>query len=393
MLCLADGTYAQSIAPRVNGTAGKPITIRALNDGRVTIDGQGARKPLNLGEGTGGGNWFVIDGLVLRNGTEHVAIVRGSNNVLRRVSVYDADTNANSQPLLLWGNDNLVEDCIVGGTGRFMIDMFQSSGNTVRRCFVQWEEWQGKNFCGIHWPGVFGLGVYNASNSVVENNIVYGRAVTNIIVQANHATAAANNNQVLGNISVLAGKNYDGSLWHYGSSTWPQVTRPQPTNNPYGAPCNDNVIDWSWPGQRVGIQLFGQGAMQGNVFRDNLAANNAGLGFSANNPGGGVWSGNVVDRLTLYGNGSDAPSADGGKGSQIRLATGLPASAVTNLRMVPLPAGRAQGEGARLEYRYVDRVLTDTPILPWPMEARALSELGVSVTGIWQENARLGEGN
>ncbi len=38
-----------------------------------------------------------------------------------------------------------------------------------------------------------------------------------------------------------------------------------------------------------------------------------------------------------------------------------------------------QGEGARFQYRYVDRTLTEQPLWPWPMESRIQSELGVSV--------------
>ncbi len=39
-----------------------------------------------------------------------------------------------------------------------------------------------------------------------------------------------------------------------------------------------------------------------------------------------------------------------------------------------------QGEGARLTHRYVDGVLTDQPLWPWPMEERIQREMGLSVT-------------
>ena len=38
------------------------------------------------------------------------------------------------------------------------------------------------------------------------------------------------------------------------------------------------------------------------------------------------------------------------------------------------------GEGARLTHRYVDGVLTNEPLWPWPMEDRIQAELGFSVT-------------
>ena len=52
VLCLKDGTYTGGeqmlqFAAK-SGTAGNPITVRAINDGAVTIDGQFNRRPLRL---------------------------------------------------------------------------------------------------------------------------------------------------------------------------------------------------------------------------------------------------------------------------------------------------------------------------------------------------------
>ncbi len=389
VLCLNDGTYNEAIAPRTNGTQAAPITIRAVHDGKATIDGQGVRRPVQLGSNNQAyGDWFVIEGLVLRNGTDAVLHVRADNNVFRRVSVYDADTDVNSQPLLLWGSNNTVEDCIVGGTGRFMVDVYggggvTANGNTVRRCFVKWSGWDGKNFCGVTWPNGFMLGAYNSSGGTFENNVIYGRGVMGLIVQANTSTASAGNNHVLGNLTLLQGKDADGSIWHYGSPTWPAMTRPGPTDDPYDdTNCDDSVTSWSWAGQRVGIKFFGQGTLADNVFRDNLSADNAALGFHYANPGGGRYSGNVLDHLTIYGNGSDAPAADGGTGAQAVFPPGV---ACTNCRIGSATTG--DGSGARLTYRYVDRQLTNQPLLPWPMESRALAEMGVSVDAIIERYA------
>jgi hypothetical protein len=38
--------------------------------------------------------------------------------------------------------------------------------------------------------------------------------------------------------------------------------------------------------------------------------------------------------------------------------------------------------GARLAHRYIDGVLTNEPLWPWPMEARIQAELGISVTNL-----------
>ncbi len=57
-LLLLDGTYTESttglVQPNIrNGEPGKPITIKALNDGKAVIDGEGEYIPVRLGENWG----------------------------------------------------------------------------------------------------------------------------------------------------------------------------------------------------------------------------------------------------------------------------------------------------------------------------------------------------
>ena len=144
-----DGTYTEAttglVQPNVrNGQPGNPITIKAINDGQAVIDGQGENYPVRLGDNWGPhgaiSDWFVVEGLVARNGgLGAIRIEKGNHNVLRRVSAYNASPDDNSLVLAInWGSDNLVEDCVVAGTGRYMINVFTSNNNTVRRCFTQW---------------------------------------------------------------------------------------------------------------------------------------------------------------------------------------------------------------------------------------------------------------
>ena len=72
--------YAQAFVPTRDGTAAAPITVRALNDGKAIIDGQGVRKTVDLQR-----SWWVIEGIVARNGLDNVFRVDGNHNVLRRV--------------------------------------------------------------------------------------------------------------------------------------------------------------------------------------------------------------------------------------------------------------------------------------------------------------------
>ncbi len=91
-LLLADGTYRQQLRPTRSGEPERPITIRALNDGAATIDGESRRDPVYITR-----DWIVVEGIVARNAARSVfAIVRGSHNVLRRCSGYDASPDVNS---------------------------------------------------------------------------------------------------------------------------------------------------------------------------------------------------------------------------------------------------------------------------------------------------------
>src|SRR5262249_4611635 len=78
-LCLLDGTYrgpANMIIPPAgkSGTSSAPITIRALNDGRVFIDGQFARVPLVIE----GQSYWTFQGFDAGNSTGDVISINNS---------------------------------------------------------------------------------------------------------------------------------------------------------------------------------------------------------------------------------------------------------------------------------------------------------------------------
>jgi hypothetical protein len=255
----------------------------------------------------------------------------------------------------------------------------------LRRVFAKWEGWDGRAFCGVAWPNGYNIGVYNASNTTVENAIAYGRAPSaGIMVQANSDSAVADNNQVLGSMSLLAGRDYNGSVWTYGAG------QEQPTNRPGPSSCPDNLTQWSWGGQRVGFLLYGQGALRNNVFRDVFAAGNMGIGFESAKPYGIGDSNTTLDHATFYSNGAGATGWDIAQGGNIMLGTSGVQN-VTNSRVensaIPL------GEGARFGNRYVNRTLTGDPLLPWPMEARIQSEGGLSINALVTSMVQQGGGN
>lgn len=381
-LILKDGIYYQQLQPNQrNGQPGNPITIKAQNDGQAIIDGQGLFIPVRLGEAWPGpiGQYFVIEGIVARNSSDSVYEIVDDNNVLRRVSGYNANTNLNAHVFDIFANNTLIEDCIAAGSGRKMILIYNSQNNVVRRCFTYWTEWDGRDWCDP-WPWGENINIYNASYNIVENSIGYGYVpYRSVSIIANAAHVSAVGNQVLGSIGVWAGMNDDGTPHQWGTQ------RPQPTT------CTQ-IRDFGWEGQRAGFQLFGSGAVHDNVIRDLYIYGSAGLGFNDMTSNG---LNNVLDHATIVNNGLD--NISGGSGQYGGVHTDarqveLNKLTVTNSYIENIfvdwpnyPTGprvmtSMNGAGARINNRYVDGVLTSQPLWPWPMEGRIQAELGFSLT-------------
>lgn len=373
-LILLDGTYFQPLEPNGhNGTSDAPITVRAQHDGMVTIDGQGSSIPVHLYR-----DYYVVEGIVARNGSHAVYFVSGSHNTLRRVSGYHADPDDNSDVYAIFdSHNNLLEDCIAAGSGRKMIMIYRGGNNTIRRCFADWQRWDGRDWCD-DWPWGDNIQIYNSDNNIIENSIGYGSVpVWSIAVQANAPNVSAIGNQILGSISIYAGMNHDGSV-----KEWPHM-RPQPTD------CTA-LRDFHWPSQRAGFALYGNGLITDNSFRDIFAWGSAGLGLTVILEG--VHGNNRADHVTLLNNGLDNPPGWGGIGAELRPEEN---DLWDERDEFWVEEWDESGEGARLDNRYVDGTLTETPLWPWPMEDRVRAELGLSPTilvasllGQWEARAK-----
>jgi len=166
VLCLLDGTYqgaASMINPAaasgVNGTQGNPVTVRALHDGGVTIDGQFTQLPINLNN-----SWWVIEGVNARNSLAAVVTVRGSHNTIRRVVAWDAHFAKNVHVMLATAADNILfEDVAAFGGGRRPFSVQGASNVTFRRA---WGSWGGSITIGPKTTITMG---YNSYNVVCEN--------------------------------------------------------------------------------------------------------------------------------------------------------------------------------------------------------------------------------
>ena len=93
-LWLLDGVYtgSNSMIHPPAGVAGTPdarITIKAVNDGKVLIDGEGIQtRPVHL---TWSGNdYFTIEGINASNGLNYVIDAGGVGNIFRRCIAWNA---------------------------------------------------------------------------------------------------------------------------------------------------------------------------------------------------------------------------------------------------------------------------------------------------------------
>lgn len=173
-LNLLDGHYTGAtamITPPQNlaGTASARIVIRAVNDGKVDIDGQGQYAPVILSFN----NYFTLEGFNAHNAGDptsiNVSVVTvsySSYNILRRICAWEAaDGNTNIFGCH-HGSYNVFEDCAGWGMARKVFSNSQMGNyTTFRRCFGRWE--------GSHAEGpkkTFGVS-YNSYNALLENCI------------------------------------------------------------------------------------------------------------------------------------------------------------------------------------------------------------------------------
>ena len=370
-LILMNGVYYQSLKPNIrSGDPGNPITIKAQNDGQAIIEGQGVRIPVLLRYFSN----YLIEGIIAQNSSGSVYQIESTNNILRRVSGYDANTDYNEHVFVIWADNTLVEDCVAAGTGRKMIMVFMSENVTVRRCFADWQEWDGREWHDC-WPWGDGIEFYNSSYNIIENSISYSRNPTqsiNLNAQGgeNYTTIG---NRILGSMAILSGMKEDGTPMVWGD------TRPQPTEHT----C---VHDFNWPGQRSGFNVYGGANIKDNLWQDIFAWGSAGLGVSWIDAGSFVTRNNRIVRATVFNNGLDNPDNWGGIHTDAIQGDLDRFDSIENSFIENIYAGSGKstlnGDGARLTHRYVDGELTDEPLWPWPMESRIQAERGISVTDI-----------
>jgi hypothetical protein len=436
------GTYAGlTVYPVLpiagSGTSNNPITIKALNEGNVFIDGQ----QNNLCAYLAGQSYINIDGLNFQGCRKDsaISVTCGSNHVSFHRDIIRDFGYADNIPVCLSDNpnggyssgsagfsidndpnttNNLLEDSAIdisGYCGDCLYTNMRNSaragvnnwgqGNTFRRVYIRWNPNQctGENVFLQNYNG-------NASNNLIENCVLdgtgeqTGASVASALLLAHYGNS--NNNRALGNIlNSVKGYAIDASTSDatYGSNN-NVVTNNVCINPQYGianfGDDNFTVSNNTVIGTMVAQTPANSADTRGlNVTLKTNSSNNSYL----NCAGGGL-----VGQITgAEGTASVSSNFDniyqcvpaiGGNVSAANTKTINPNYDTTTYGngayLMPPPALKGNGAGgtdigANVIYEYQNGVLTSTPLWPWPMEARIAAELGVSVTyanggGIWK---------
>lgn len=344
VLCLNNGTYTggtSMITPPqgIAGTSGSPITIRALNDGQVTLNGQNVRTPVFLSwwSGSGENAWFVIDGINVTNYLIGGFRSGGSDNILRRVIGYNGTTgDQNSFPFDIYGDRNRVEDCAGWGmNSRKIFNMSQGNdvlGAGYRRCWGEWND----HTQGTSTPTNTMQVGYNTTNALWENMMVTWDS--------------------LGNNS-----NADGVITFFNNV----AASPPP------GPSTITYVYGSLAYIRPGASFFPSQLVNGTYFSYATVVDLAMVipsGYATKYPfrmlaSGGYATNNTCTNCLAVHNGTAGvnESLSGWTFSGLRQGNGLAAATGGTSAFTLLPG---------LCYRYENGTLTSTPLWPWPMDAR-----------------------
>ncbi len=376
-LILLDGMYTGAnsmIDPpdNLSGTAGSPITVRAMNDGAVKINGQGSNKPVNLSYN----NWFVLEGFDAYDSSGSVvSLGYSSNNIIRRVVAWKAPMNTGDNNIfgVHHGDNNLLEDVAGFGAGaRKTFSNSQEGDNTTfRRAFARWE---GSKMSGP--KKAFALS-YNSYGALCENCIgtwdSLGMPATYNLLEYNGTqvspTQSFSNYTVQQPSGIFGHDGFDSSFLAQGNPDnaniriLGSIAYLKPDQRFHNVPTPSR--DWAGPFalEIKGVQLENSvGVIEPGShtnIRNPYLGDIGGAGFnSATNNTFVSTGGTSINNQWSTSNNYNTSSC-----SSI-IANG--GNVVNNLGITG---------GATVMKRYVDGVLTNEDLWPWPMNQRIINAM------------------
>ncbi len=371
-LGLLDGKYNGSnsmINPPENlsGEKGKPITIRAVNEGQVEIDGEGKRVPVQLEKN----NWFILEGFNAHHAggstpSESVVELKySSNNIVRCVAGWDAGDGNSNIFGVHHGENNLLEDVAGWGIARKIFSNSQGGNNTTfRRAWGRWD--------GGHTEGpkkVFTLS-YNSTGAQCENCLAtWG---SNKMKKSYELTDYEgkglgeffDNYTVYNPEGIISADSFDTDMHQkanirvYGSIAYlPKEARYHNFSRKWAGPFSMDIN---------GVMIENSIAIVEPGGHDDIVPANFGGDFSAS-------GNNKLKNMTIVG--STEPRIDSAW-SQSGVYKANDCSAITSGGgSVVNPKSGVISGGAKIMKRYVNGVQTNEDLWPWPMNQRIIDAM------------------
>lgn len=323
----------QGAAAALSGTAGSPITIVAVNDGGVRIDGQSARRPCYLYQNS----YFTLKGFDCGWPSDSSLYIRRSDHVvIQRVIAIDALDTGNNQVCLNESSTNGTwEDFACIGAGiEVLLDYSEVPGNepstSYRRGFVRAEGSRYGAVVGMEMNYAEYTGLNPYGNSLAENMILVFDGSRGSAVGNSHAAGIIRWNGRSPYFRLMG-----AMLYYDGNGT---VTQPN-------------------------VGIFNDGGYSGIVLQDVISHAN-GLG----------------QKPFVLRSGESLSPIQARTATRLTSVRGSVASTfgtwtVTNQVEDTTIAGTqfdytGTNNTAKLCYRYVDGTYTTTPLWPWPMNGR-----------------------
>ena len=399
-LLLLDGTYTTAIAPPAGlaGVAGSYITIKAINDGAVILDGQGQRSPVSLAKGN---NYFWLQGFDAHSSgpfNEAVLNIGGNFNVISRVIAWDTQPTYNAHVITIAGGcpsdgsipcpsgtgspgdttagyGNLFVDVGAFGYSRYTVLSYKNNGNTFRRL---WAKQEGNFTIGYH--NALNLN-YLSYNTVVENAIVRWDTIVSAPYTETWNGTPVTGFSPAGSPCGESTSSIDklGTTQANGTCVVPAYVTLDPVGVAGEATCCDGntpvsgdkiygVLIYAQPGEHFSPDAAVYPDTYGGMTLDNL--------FVYYPPGfTDTWDGGIPGAFRLQ----DVPTAKSVarnltsiSGAADSFGASWTASNVVHASGLSSAAGSlyTAPAGAALRYRYENGALTSTPLWPWPMGDR-----------------------
>jgi len=408
-LILKDGTYTQSNSGFISisgksGTATAPIAIKAENERRALLSGDGLTRTLFMNNCS----YWVVEGLRLRGadntaaGTGDVASLYNSHHItVRRLLVTHNNRYKNSH---LFENTNLVDSLFEENELYYWHrhGWSDTSGqrNVYRRNYANsrgYANISGGYPSGSGANGDSFISLYPGKDTIVENNISEGNSAFSELNAAGYGGVLADDNQFLGNISLneeygikpVARGNTD-SLMPHNTLIKNHVSINTKYSGVYSRSAKTTRIENSSfiggsSSQGSGViadrdgSALGDGTYSISLVNTLATGYSAGYGVTISNSSGGTWT-FAIDYASAY-NAPFNPAA-----SHPSITNEMTVNPNLGSCKLWIPDGSSLKQtgkngadiGANILYRYQNGTLTSTPL--WNSDGSFPH--GVIITGV-----------